>query len=57
LTLNSSRFRPRIGLVPPFSDAELRALAMLVPLLLGARDAQRDANRISSRMRSLVPPA
>ena len=48
-------FKARIGRLPIFSDTELRRLTMPVLLLMGARDALRDAEKITARMKRLVP--
>lgn len=55
ITLLMTHFKPRIGALPIFSDAELRRLTMPVQLLMGARDPLRDAERITARMRALLP--
>lgn len=51
----SSQFKPRIGVLPIFSDQELRQLTMPILLLGGTRDIIRDLARIESRLRNLVP--
>jgi pimeloyl-ACP methyl ester carboxylesterase len=48
-------YRPRVGALPIFSDAELRRLSMPVQLIMGGRDALRDAKKITARMKQLVP--
>jgi pimeloyl-ACP methyl ester carboxylesterase len=55
ITLIMSNFRPRIGVLPIFSDAELQRLTMPTLLLMGQDDTLRDAARIAERMRKLVP--
>jgi len=55
IILIMTNFRPRIGLLPLFSDEELRRLTMPVLLLVGARDALRDGDKIAARMQKLVP--
>jgi pimeloyl-ACP methyl ester carboxylesterase len=55
MTLLSTHFRPRIGKLPIFTDAELRRLTMPVQLVMGGRDVMRDAEAIADRMRRLVP--
>ncbi len=55
LTLVMTHFKPRTGVVPIFSDAELRRLTMPVLLLGGTQDVIRDSERIAGRMQRLVP--
>lgn len=55
MTLILRHFRSRIGVLPLFSDAELRGLTMPVLLMMGARDVLRDADKIAARMACLVP--
>jgi pimeloyl-ACP methyl ester carboxylesterase len=55
LTLLMTHFKARIGVLPIFSDTELRRLTMPVQLLMGAQDALRDAQKITARMQQLVP--
>jgi pimeloyl-ACP methyl ester carboxylesterase len=55
MTLLATHARPRVGALPLFTDDELRRLTMPVQLLMGARDALRDAERITARMKRLVP--
>lgn len=55
LTVLTTHFRPRVGTLPIFTDAELAQLTMPVLLLIGARDALRDAAKITARMQSLMP--
>jgi pimeloyl-ACP methyl ester carboxylesterase len=50
-----THFKPRTGVVPIFSDEELRRLTMPVLLLGGTQDAIRDAEKIAARMKKLVP--
>ncbi len=50
-----THFKPRVGTLPIFSDAELRRLGMPVQLMMGGRDALRDPNKVATRMRALVP--
>lgn len=54
-TLIMTHFKARVGALPIFSDTELQRLSMPVLLLMGAQDALRDAERISGRMRRLIP--
>lgn len=55
MTLNMTHFKTRVGVLPLFSDAELRRLTMPVQLVIGRRDALRDAEKIAARMQQLVP--
>ena len=50
-----THFKPRIGLLPIFSDEELRRLIMPTLLLIGQEDTLRDARKVAERMRILVP--
>ena len=54
-TLIMTHFKSRIGVLPLFSDEELRRLTMPVLLLVGAEDALRDGRKIVGRMQELVP--
>ena len=54
-TLIMTHFKTRVGVLPLFTEAELRCLNMPVLLLLGARDALRDGPKIAARMHRLVP--
>jgi pimeloyl-ACP methyl ester carboxylesterase len=53
--LMMSHFRSRVGVLPIFSDEELKRLTMPVLLLGGAKDALRDIPKIAARMESLLP--
>ncbi len=55
MTLIASNFRPRIGRLPIFADAELKRLTMPVLLITGTQDCLRDGERIAARLRQLVP--
>ncbi len=55
MTTVTSNFRGRMGVLPIFSDEELRRLAMPTLLLIGAEDALRDANKITARLRQCLP--
>jgi len=55
MTLIMTHFKARIGVLPIFSDLELQRLTMPVMLLMGAQDALRDADKISTRLHKLVP--
>jgi pimeloyl-ACP methyl ester carboxylesterase len=48
-------FKPRAGILPIFTDVELRQLTMPVLLLGGTQDIIRDMTRIARRMEVLVP--
>ena len=48
-------FRPRVGVLPQLSDDELGRLVMPTRLVMGTRDALRDADRIAARLRATVP--
>jgi pimeloyl-ACP methyl ester carboxylesterase len=52
-----TNFRPRIGNLPLFSDAELRQLDMPVLLMAGARDALYPSEKTAARLSRLVPQA
>jgi pimeloyl-ACP methyl ester carboxylesterase len=54
-TLITTQFKSRLGILPIFSDQELKRLTMPILLLIGAQDPLRDANKIISRMRALLP--
>ena len=53
--LVTSHFKPRMGVLPVFTDEELRRLTMPVLLLGGTRDVIRDAEKIAGRLRAYVP--
>src|SRR5262245_3552203 len=55
MALVYQHFKPRLGVLPLFSDGELRRLTMPVQLLIGGRDTLRSAEKITARMRKLVP--
>ena len=50
-----AHFRTRLGVLSIFADAELQRLTMPVLLLIGARDALRDGERIAARVHKFVP--
>jgi len=54
MMLITRHFKPRIGTLPLFSDAELQRLTMPVLLLMGSDDALRDADKIVARLEELV---
>jgi pimeloyl-ACP methyl ester carboxylesterase len=51
----TSHFKPRVGIVPLFSDEELRRLTMPTLLLGGTQDIIRDTNKIAARLQALLP--
>jgi pimeloyl-ACP methyl ester carboxylesterase len=55
MTVFMTHFKARVGALPIFSDTELRRLTMPVQLVMGGRDALRDAEKITARMKQLVP--
>jgi pimeloyl-ACP methyl ester carboxylesterase len=55
MTVMMTHFKARIGALPLFSDPELRRLTMPVQLVIGERDALRDARKIAARMQRVVP--
>lgn len=55
LTMIMTHFKPRVGVLPIFTDDELHQLTMPVLLLMGANDALRDAGKILARMKEHVP--
>jgi pimeloyl-ACP methyl ester carboxylesterase len=55
IILIMTHFKPRIGVLPIFSDEELRRLTMPTMLLVGQEDALRDARKVAERMRKFVP--
>lgn len=55
MTVLMTHFKPRLGTLPIFSDTELRRLTMPVQLIMGAQDVLRDAEKITVRMKQLVP--
>jgi pimeloyl-ACP methyl ester carboxylesterase len=55
ITTIMTHFKSRLGVLPIFSDEELRRLTMPTLLLMGQEDALRDAEKIAERMRKLVP--
>jgi pimeloyl-ACP methyl ester carboxylesterase len=54
-TLTLTHSRPRIGIVPLLSDAELVRITMPTLLMVGEMDVLRSGKRISRRMDGLVP--
>jgi pimeloyl-ACP methyl ester carboxylesterase len=55
LTLLMTHFKPRVAPLPTFTDQQLRRLTMPVLLLMGDRDALRDAHKMITRLQRLVP--
>jgi pimeloyl-ACP methyl ester carboxylesterase len=53
--LMMSHFKSRVGVLPIFSDDELKRLTMPVLLLGGTNDALRDIEKIAARMQALLP--
>jgi pimeloyl-ACP methyl ester carboxylesterase len=50
-----THFKPRVGVLPIFSDEELRRLTMPMLLLGGTKDALRDIPAIAARLQSHLP--
>ena len=55
LILMTTHFKPRVGVLPRFTDEELRQLTMPVLLLVGSQDALRDGRKIVARLEKLLP--
>jgi len=55
MMLITRHFKPRVGTLPQFSNAELQRLTMPVLLLMGSDDTLRDAGKIVARLEGLVP--
>jgi pimeloyl-ACP methyl ester carboxylesterase len=55
MTVLMTNFKARVGVLPIFSDTELQRLTMPVQLVMGGRDALRDAEKIAARMKQLAP--
>ncbi len=51
----TAAFKPRMGVLPIFSDDELRRLTMPIYLTGGTKDTLRDLPKIAARMGDLVP--
>jgi pimeloyl-ACP methyl ester carboxylesterase len=51
----SSHFKPRVGVLPIFSDQELRRLTMSTLLVGGTKDIIRDMDKIRTRLQVLLP--
>jgi pimeloyl-ACP methyl ester carboxylesterase len=54
MTLITTHFKPRTGVLPVFSDEELGRLTMPVLLLGGSRDVIRDSEKIAARLGELA---
>jgi pimeloyl-ACP methyl ester carboxylesterase len=48
-------FKPRLGLLPIFTDAELSRLTMPILLIGGTKDMMRDIGKIEARLRCFLP--
>jgi pimeloyl-ACP methyl ester carboxylesterase len=57
MTLILAQFKTHIGVLPIFTDDELRRLTMPVQVLLGQRDRLRNPQKIAARTRRLIPHA
>ncbi len=57
MTLILQQFRPRMGVLPLFSDEQLRRLTMPALVLVGSDDQLRAAQGIVRRVRRLLPHA
>ena len=55
IVLIMRNFKPRVGVLPIFSDEELQRLTMPTLLLGGTQDALFDLGKVAARMRRLVP--
>ena len=51
----TASFKPRMGVLPIFSDDELRRLTMPTFLIGGTKDIIRDTSQIEARLRDFVP--
>lgn len=51
----TQNFNSRMGVLPIFTDDELRRLTMPTLLLMGEQDALRDAAKITARLRQFLP--
>jgi len=57
VTLAMREFKPRMGMLPLFSDEQLRQLTMPTLVLVGSEDRLRSAGPIIQRVRRLLPQA
>lgn len=55
ITIVTSNFKPRVGVLPIFTDEELRRLTMPTLLIGGNQDALRDLTKIAARLRQFLP--
>lgn len=55
VALVMGNFKGQFGVLPIFTDAELRRLTMPTLLLGGGRDVMRDLPKIAARLRGLLP--
>jgi pimeloyl-ACP methyl ester carboxylesterase len=55
VVLITRQFKPRIGVLPIFTDDDLRRLTMPTLLLGGSKDIARDMRKIETRLRGLLP--
>ncbi|WP_163505833.1 alpha/beta fold hydrolase [Fodinicola acaciae] len=55
--LVNKNFKPRMGKMPPLTDAELRRLAMPVLAIVGGRDAMLDSAETKRRLEANAPHA
>ena len=51
----SRHFKPRLGVLPLFTDDELKCLTMPLLLVGGTKDIMRDLEKIEARLRQHVP--
>lgn len=51
----TTTFKPRMGVLPIFSDEELQTLTMPILLVGGTKDIMRDVDKIAARLNRLVP--
>lgn len=51
----SRHFKPRLGVLPLFTDDELKRLTMPLLLIGGTKDIMRDLDQIAARLRQHVP--
>jgi len=55
LILLMTHFKPRVASLPIFTDQQLQRLTMPVLVMMGDRDALRDAHKIITRLQKQVP--
>ena len=51
----TNQFKPRIGILPIFTDEELEKLKMPTLVLGGTKDIIRDTDKIAARLQQHVP--